>query len=811
MASLIAGLAMGVWTGPGRAGGNSSVSSIAEREVQRRQVLINQAQTQLTEADDLLARGKPQDALTIYGQVYQSLPENPMTRDVREQARQGFATAACRQAEKLMGEARYPEARGLIDQVLDPGMAPDHKEAASLRKKFADPDRYPPALTPTHLANAQKVAGLLTQAASYVDLGDLDSANKTYQAVLRIDPNNSAARRGMERVEQEKARYYEAARDHRRAKALAEIDKLWEDPVPPSATELSAIFGAGQAARTSTQGRREEITQMLRKLIVPKVDFSGASLEEVVEFLRVRSRDLDPKGRGLNFILQVPPESQNRPVSLSLSQVPLEEILRYATEMSGTVFKVDEQAVVIGSISENATTLITKTYRVPPGFLQTQAVGDQGAANAPADPFAQQPAAGAGGGLQIRRMGAKEFLESRGVTFGEGSGASYNAATNLLIVRNTAPNLEVVDMLVEQAQTSSPKQVLISVKMLEINDRKLQEMGFDWLMSPFNVPGSNGVFMSGGTAGNQQSSDFVNADFPLKDPSGISVGQFPLTSGLRSSGAILAVPSINTLLGENKDLPSANSRSPGQIALSGVMTDPQFQVVMRAMNQDKGVDIAAVPSVLAKSGQKVSIEIAREFPYPTEFDPAQVPQSVGQYTIGNTRISTGNNSAPVVPSTPTTFEVRKVGTLLEAEPVISDNGREVELSLTPEIVEFEGFIDYQSDIDNRIQLPDGSIQTVRVDNRVIQPIFRTNKVTTAVKVWDGATIVIGGVIEDRKTNINDKIPVIGDIPIVGRFWKSQVSNVETKNVVFFVSVRVIDPAGQPVNQVNAVTSASSAR
>ena len=51
----------------------------------------------------------------------------------------------------------------------------------------------------------------------------------------------------------------------------------------------------------------------------------------------------------------------------------------------------------------------------------------------------------------MRRIGAKEFLESRGVTFPEGAGASYNPVVNMLTVRNTAKNINTVDTLVEQA------------------------------------------------------------------------------------------------------------------------------------------------------------------------------------------------------------------------------------------------------------------------------------------------------------------------------------------------------------------------
>src|SRR5678815_1788136 len=91
------------------------------------------------------------------------------------------------------------------------------------------------------------------------------------------------------------------------------------------------------------------------------------------------------------------------------------------------------------------------------------------------------------------------------------------------------------------------------------------------------------------------------------------------------------------------------------------MTDPSFQLVIRALNQKKGVDLLSAPRVTTKSGQRAVIEIIREFRYPTEFDPPQIPQTFN---------GTGGGSFPVTPTTPTAFETRNTGVTLEVEPVI---------------------------------------------------------------------------------------------------------------------------------------------
>ncbi len=74
-------------------------------------------------------------------------------------------------------------------------------------------------------------------------------------------------------------------------------------------------------------------------------------------------------------------------------------------------------------------------------------------------------------------------------------------------------NVELVDAIVEQANVSGPKQVEIEAKFVEITQNNLKELGFDWLLAPFNV-GNHKVFGSGGTSGTAPGIN--NADFPFQ-------------------------------------------------------------------------------------------------------------------------------------------------------------------------------------------------------------------------------------------------------------------------------------------------------
>jgi general secretion pathway protein D len=356
--------------------------------------------------------------------------------------------------------------------------------------------------------------------------------------------------------------------------------------------------------------------------------------------------------------------------------------------------------------------------------------------------------------------------------------------------------------------------VEIQVRMVEINQTRFNELGFDWMLGQFNLPGSDRVFASGGTVGNQRSGPFSSADFPTAYPGsgGLPVGTHPITSGLRSSGEILGRPSIDGLIGQ-RDSVSLDSRSPGTFAVTGVFTDPAFQMVLRTLNQSKGIDFLASPNVVTKSGQRSRISVSREFIYPTEFDPPQIPQTLQAiFTIDlltNTIVDIDMPPVvPVTPTTPTAFEMREVGVILEVEPVVGPDNRTVELNLVPSLTEFEGFINYGEPITLTGQ--DVPPNTIATPNEILQPIFRSNKISTNVTVYDGQTVVLGGVMYEKRQDINDKVPIIGNIPIVGRAFQSQLNQVEKKNVLFYVTVKILDPGGNRVNPVAPVEGLEAA-
>ena len=215
----------------------------------------------------------------------------------------------------------------------------------------------------------------------------------------------------------------------------------------------------------------------------------------------------------------------------------------------------------------------------------------------------------------VGRADAKTMLQSMGVSFQGGASATFWPHSGTLIVRNTQDNLDMVDALVDQANSSAPKQVSIESKFVEINQNNAKELGFDWLLGPFSLNGK--VFGSGGTAGNGVPVN--SANFPF-NANGVPIGQNPVTSGNRSGDFAISANALDALLVPG--LGQAAGVAPSMFGLAGVFTNPQFQVVIRALNQKKGIDLLSAPSVTTKSGQRAIIEVIQRVALPEDIHSA---------------------------------------------------------------------------------------------------------------------------------------------------------------------------------------------
>lgn len=809
------------WAGSMGSGESAgSLEGVDQREITRRQEDMVLAEQLLKNGDAARQRKDVEAAYNDYKQAVDLVPQGPASGGLRGRAVTRFSEASVDYAEYLVSRGDYVEARRVANEVLEPRYNPDYRPAIVFLSHLEEADYFNKTVTPEFAAQRDEVNKLINEAVGFYDSGRYDMAQKRYQQVLAIDKDNAGAFRGLEQVEIGKQRYYDSAYNETRSRMLWQVEKAWERPKRRFAETRGAEDTSGAEERRGT----ELMLARLNRIIIPRVDFRDAPVQEAIRFLREQSRTLDTadNGEGINIVLELPvggaaaaaagpavegeepatpaPVASDR-ITLSLSNVPLYEVLRYVALQAGLKVKVEPFAVSVVPLNKMTDTLEVREFRVPPGFISATATsGQETAAVAGGTTEAASPKLSA-------RQNAKDFLESQGVEFPAGASARFIPGSSKLVVKNTSSNLDLIESLVEAAMAEQPTQVEIEAKFVEVSQNNLKELGFDWRLGPVSIGGS-GVYGAGGTPGLDPITGELSA---------------PVTSGLRSGSgtgprSALSVNSLDSLLLQSLNLGQATSAlAPAIFSVAGVWTNPQFQVLIRALNQKKGVDLMAAPKVTAKSGQKATITLSREFPYPQEFDPPQIPENSGG---GDAIIGTGSQADPIVtPSFPTDFTTRNLGVTLEVEPQIGPDGYTIDLNLTPEVVDFDGFLNYGSPISapSRQLIGLTSIFTTNAaggiisrtldtftpttsrlltENVINQPIFSKRKVTTNVSIWDGQTVVIGGLIREDVQKVNDKVPILGDIPLAGVLFRSEVEQKIKRNLIIFTTARLLDAAGQ---------------
>jgi len=787
---------------------SGSLTAETERAVVRSQENLDRSQKLMSEALKLRSEHNLEAAYMNALKAIQIPPSGGKSaKSVRSSLVANYTSIALAYAHELIDGGRYMEAESVAKSVLDPEINPSCKQAAQLLSDLEQPEVFNKTVTPKSAAQRDQVVKLLREAGGLAESGRYDLAMKQYEAVLVIDPYNNAARKGMEAIQNSKLKYADEAYNETRSRLLWQVEKAWERPPRKSKQGRSTeSVGRQQDVRGTDQ-----IVAKLNTIIIPKIDLSDSPISEAIEYLKQKSVEQDPGKKGVNIFLKLgsqapspatplapgttdtnaittpaPAGPMTEPhVTLTLSQVPLYVALDYLSKLSSMKLKIDPYAVSIVPLSEPTDVMLTKEYQVPPTFIPPKVSDSASAAQA--------------GGAQstnnmsrvAARANAQEYLASQGVEFPTGASANYLSAGSKLVVRNTRDNIDLIDALVDAAMGVAPSQVEIQTKFLEINQNNLQTLGFDWLLGPFSIGG--GLYGSGG------GSPGVGNNYPFGNP---MAGGYPMSSvgSTRTGDQAIQGNSIdallNTPLGVGSSDVSAAAPAPGVFSIAGVFSDPQFQLVIRALNQKKGVDVMSAPKVTTKSGVKATVKIVNEFIYPKQYDPPQIPQST--VPTQGTVVASGSQQPIVTPAFPRDFTKEDLGVTLEAKPTIGPDGYTIDMELNPRVVDFDGFINYGSPITtigySTLGVPQSQLLTT---NPIKQPVFTVREVNTFVTVWDGQTIALGGLIRDDVQKIQDKVPFLGDVPLAGRLFRSDTDQKIKKNLIIFVTPRILDAEGQP--------------
>lgn len=789
----------------------SGGDSVASVEKSRRQLAAREAIQKVQEARTAYSEGRYSEAVDAYREALATMPHAPATEKQVKFIKDSLADALVAKGMDYRKVGRVDEAVEFMKEALE--LSPGHKFAKKELVKTQDPVRTNPALTPQHVGNVEEVNRLLTLAFGYYDLGNFDKAQEAFDSVLKIDAYNSAARRGLELVHNRRQSYFKSAHDSFRAKALSEVDQKWDEPLP-----LEATVGALSATEAGTVIKDDSetearIAEALKQMMLSQVVFEDASAQDVIEELRRRIRHFEAKGitpgRSINVEGNFGPADTEvyksvmaRRVNLNLTNISVFDLLNMLDSQLGTTHFITSLGIEITFSDRNFGPIQERTYLVPPHFFDSKE--DDG--DEEDDDFASSR-------VRVKRVNPVTALKEMGISFPEGARASYDAASRRLVVRNTAFNHREIEELISMP-IESDRAVVLNVIAMEIDEDDLNELGFEWLFN-FNI-GPKALFGSGTVK--EKMSSLVPAPTFMPQVTMPQDG-YLATEGLRSGKLALSADNIENLIsvgraGAFNATDGTRRKAPGILSFRGIWDAGDVTMIMRGAAQKKGTDILSNPRIVFTPGRDEQVVFAnvKEMFYPDTYAEPSF-QATSFNLPGTTRNSEGKKvrkqgrSAIATPAHPESFvrfgmvdeNVGGVGSVVQVHDAsVAPDGQHVTMALTVTINEFEGFINWGSPINALLMTQEGtnSMAMELSENLILKPIFKRKMENTKVTVGSGSVVVIGGLKEARSVKFEDKLPVLGDLPMVGRLFRSAGENKVRKALLMFVKVDIVDPTGR---------------
>jgi beta-lactamase regulating signal transducer with metallopeptidase domain len=337
----------------------------------------------------------------------------------------------------------------------------------------------------------------------------------------------------------------------------------------------------------------------------------------------------------------------------------------------------------------------------------------------------------------------RSYLESQGIPLPPPRQVFYDQRTSKFLVRASLEDLARVELAL-----SPPPTIQVDIKVVEIAARDRQAVNPNLWLDAGMKDDAAAPFKT-----------LAPTNFPGSLPNGLF-----LSHG-RGDGTLVT-----------NQIPATN-----YAVVSGLLTDAQYQQLTNALATRPGVDVLSTPRVVVKNEQWAKIYVG----------------SVQPVSIGLTAPT--NAGAPAsAPSQRPEFQPIlqqfNTGITIDLTPVVSSNRQSIRLTIAGAVNEF---LDYAAPAQ-------GDVLTAVVDGKKITakkplPQFRLRQAADVIPVPLGHTAVLGlGPVAVEK-NGKDKVPLLGDVPLLGRLFRKESKWTERKDLWFFATPRLVDAAGPPAN------------
>lgn len=336
----------------------------------------------------------------------------------------------------------------------------------------------------------------------------------------------------------------------------------------------------------------------------------------------------------------------------------------------------------------------------------------------------------------------KDYLE-KALPPEEGRKVVYNEQAKLLTVTDTKTNHKLIKQLIEQFEIGQ-KQVMIEARFVEIDETDLAELGIEW-----------DFYQAGNETGASRNKSWFHKP---------TINGADTYHGVKwADSATVTFPKVSDLAGQ---FWISRTTSAGDYIISN----------LRALEQEGKANLLSAPKVTTVSGQMANIQVTRTYPYVSNF----MLENIGtaEFPIWNYKL---------------TLAEKPVGISLEVTPYVGEGTNTITLDLHPEV----SVLKSQVRISNLTGLGN-TAGTPIISADLGWPIVDVRTTQTSIAVDSGQTVILGGMIKDDEKITKRKVPILGDVPLLGKAFQYDYKNRRKINLLIFITASIMTADGEIV-------------
>ncbi|MDX2186087.1 MAG: secretin N-terminal domain-containing protein [Opitutaceae bacterium] len=341
-----------------------------------------------------------------------------------------------------------------------------------------------------------------------------------------------------------------------------------------------------------------------------------------------------------------------------------------------------------------------------------------------------------------------------------------DARSNALLVTERPSAINRIKPIIARLDRPTD-QVMIETKFIDVTDGDQKNIGINWTSLQGYGVGTEGKIARNYTdaASGKTAADYTNrnndVDYMLK-----GYRDLDQVANKNNPGSNIGLPykldkdtgAITYDGGPTSNITNNFATSVAR-ATTAVLSADQFRVVLSALRTLNRSKLVSNPTIVTLNNTEASINIGREYPIPNY----TYNQERGVFEVSG-------------------FQYKPIGVILKVTPQVNSAGF-IRLTVEPEV----------SSSNENVSFGGSGGASI--------PIIQVRKTKTQITLKDGFTLGIGGLVEENKSNSENKVPLLGDIPGLGRLFRHKSANTTAHNLVVFITAKTIKPDGAEVGEI----------